>query len=290
MAETLARRAWPATEETLGPWPVNDDVDGIAPRGIIYHVSKCGSTLVSQLLKRCGGVAVYSQPPAINDLLLPPHPGTPDDMIALLRALGARLSRHAGGSYVLKLESWNVLFCDLIQRAFPQTPWVFCIRDPVDVAVSVMEDPDPVVWYRLRGCRDNPFMDLLGITPDASSCPGHYIALIYAAFCRAILQLDPSRGSIIAYDTMPRSIWTVAAPAFGIALTPQQRAMLQQAAAFYSKEAPGSQRRFVSDSLDKRARAAIELRAVIERWARPAYEEVLAAACVGAERAVSIAE
>ncbi len=41
--------------------------------GIVFHVSRCGSTLVSQLLKQHVGVVVYAEPLPVNEILLPPH-------------------------------------------------------------------------------------------------------------------------------------------------------------------------------------------------------------------------
>jgi hypothetical protein len=276
VAETIARLPGETTER-----PLDDAVDAardpgtIAPRGIIYHVSKCGSTLVSQVLKQLDGVTVYSQPPALNDLLMPPHACSAGDMTQALRQFGALLARHAGGPYVLKLESWNVLYCHLLQRAFPATPWVFCMRDPIDVAVSVLEDPDPGSWYPQLRRDDNPFFAQFGLPTDSRLPAGDHIALFYLQFCAAIRQLARPMGRIIQYDSMPASIWTIVAPAFNLAISADAQARMERAAAFYSKAPTGSRRRFVADSTDKRRRVAADIRAAIDAKARPVYEQML---------------
>jgi hypothetical protein len=276
VAETIARIGGETTERPLDTSCEQlSDLAAIAPRGIIYHVSKCGSTLVSQTLKQLDDVIVYSQPEALNSLLMPPHACSPDELTRALRAFGALLARHAGGNYVLKLESWHALYCRQLQRAFPDTPWVFCVRDPIDVAVSVMEDPDPGVWYRCLGSADNPFFDAFGLPQASARAPGDYIALFYAKFCDAIRQLDPQTGRIVAYDRMPDSIWTSIAPAFGLEVTAAALARMQQATQFYSKDPRGAVRTFVADTADKRRRVAADVRAAIDAKARPAYERML---------------
>lgn len=276
VAETIARRSGETRARPLAPFCEHaSDLAGIAPRGIIYHVSKCGSTLVSQTLKQLGGLTVYSQPEALNGLLMPPHACDPDELTRSLRGFGALLAQHAAGAYVLKLESWHALYCDELQRAFPATPWVFCIRDPIDVAVSIIEDPDPGVWYRRLGSEANPFLDAFGLRHAAPRTPGAYIALFYTRFCAAIRQLAPQTGRIIGYDSMPESIWADVAPLFGLQVSPIELARMQRSTAYYSKDPHGTLSQFVADSADKRRRIAADVRAAIEAEARPAYQQML---------------
>jgi hypothetical protein len=281
VTETIARAGAGTTEHPLDAFCngtddlATTDLAANAPCGIIYHVSKCGSTLVSQTLKQLDDIMVYSQPEALNGLLMPPHAASPETLIRSLRGLGALLARHAGRPYVLKLESWHVLSCRLLQRAFPATPWVFCVRDPIDVAVSVMEDPDPGVWYRRLGDGHNPFFDLFDLPQGSARAPGDYIALFYARFCEAIRQLDPQTGRIIAYDSMPSSIWSTIAPTFGLEISAAALARMQQATAYYSKDPRGAVSRFVADSGDKRQRIAADVRAAIEAGARAAHDRLL---------------
>ncbi|CCE09336.1 conserved hypothetical protein [Bradyrhizobium sp. STM 3843] len=275
VAETTARFTEPPIERRLETIGDARGLETIAPRGIIYHVSKCGSTLVSQLLKRLDDIIVYSQPDALNDLLMPPHASSAEQLIQALRALGALFADHARRPYVLKLESWNVLYCRLLQQAFPATPSVFCIRDPIDVAVSVMEDPDPGVWYRHLKSGNNPFFAQFGLDAAARLAPGDYIALFYTRFCAAIRQLEPQSSRIIRYDGMPESIWRTVAPAFNLPVPAAALARMQQAAEFYSKDPLGTQRTFVADSTGKRQRVAADVSAAIDAVARPAYEQML---------------
>ena len=283
VAETIARLSGEIREQPLELFCEQaPDLAAIAPRGIIYHVSKCGSTLVSQALKQLDDITVYSQPEALNGLLMPPHACEPEALTRGLRDFGALLAQHAAGPYVLKLESWHALYCRELQRAFPATPWVFCIRDPVDVAVSVMEDPDPGVWYRRLGSEANPFFDEFGLPQGSVATPGDYIALFYTKFCAAIRQLPPRTGRVVLYDSMPESIWSRIAPAFGLTVSAAGLARMQRSTAYYSKDPRGAVSRFVPDSDGKRRRIAADVRAAIEAGARPAYEQMLEMMAAGA--------
>ena len=141
MQETVARI--PASETVLHV--TRDELGSAAPDtapvGIIFHVARCGSTLISQSLKHLDNLVVYAEPQPVNEILVPPHRWPRADLVAALRALGDAFARHAGRPYVLKLSSWNTLFCDIITEAFPETNWVLSLRDPVEVGVSLLRQP-----------------------------------------------------------------------------------------------------------------------------------------------------
>ena len=141
MQETVARI--PASETVLHV--TRDELGSAAPDtapvGIIFHVARCGSTLISQSLKHLDNLVVYAEPQPVNEILVPPHRWPRADLVAALRALGDAFARHAGRPYVLKLSSWNTLFCDIVTEAFPETNWVLSLRDPVEVGVSLLRQP-----------------------------------------------------------------------------------------------------------------------------------------------------
>ncbi len=211
---------------------------------------------------------------ALNDILMPPHLGTPSETVEALRSLGRLLALHARGKYVLKAESWNVLFCDLLQEAFPATPWVFCIRDPIDVVISVMDDPEPVVWYRLMGSVENPYRPYLRRSLPESADRGEYISIFYAEFCDAIDRLRGSNGRIICYEQFPHAVWTMIAPHFGLELASADSASVADAAKYYSKSTLGEKTLFLPDTDRKRQRASGEVKQAADEFARPSYERL----------------
>lgn len=279
--ETLARLPGVEVETVLGARtePTGDPVHS-SPAGIIFHVSMCGSTLTSQMLKALGNVVVYSETPAVSDILMPPHLVDRDLSVRALRSLGSLLAHHAGGKYVLKMESWNVLFAELIQSAFPTTPWIFLFRDPIDVAVAVMADPDPPKWFKYFRALANPFSAYVLLDERAMREPGFYFSAFYCAFCTAALARPSSGRLILAYEYLPQAVPDLVARHFGLDVPCDARERLAAGARLYSKAPLGVHRVFTPDSERKRAQIPADIREAVDVAARPTFERLFQAATV----------
>jgi hypothetical protein len=267
MQETVARV--PARESVvqIAREDVGKGTAGTSPAGIVFHVSRCGSTLVSQLLKQHVGLVVYAEPLPVNEILLPPHKWPRAEVVAALRSLGAAFARHARKPYVLKLTSWNTLLCDIVAEAFPDSPWVLCLRDPVEVAVSLLQQPAGWIWD--GGDPATPFRK--HIDPEAAAQSREaYVARLFAAFCGAAGRLDPGRGQLVEYPSLPAAVWETVAPHFSQPVDPALRARMQAAAAMNSKAPVGRPEKFSGDTEAKQAAASAALCQAIDDLARPA--------------------
>jgi len=273
MQETVLRLPAPETLVHLPRAELDRQPLERPPAGLIFHVARCGSTLVSQMLKRCDSVVVYAEPLPINEILLPPHPWPRADLVAALRAVGAALARHAGRPYVLKFSSWNTLYCDLLAEAFPQSPWALCLRDPAEVAVSLLKDTPG--WLKDT---DEPAQRLARVIDPAGASRGReeYYARLYAAFCDAATQLDPARGKLLRYETLPAAVWEVLAPHFSLALDERQRQAMREAARQYSKAPVGQPTDFAPDAASKQAAVSAALRQAVAALALPALQRLTA--------------
>src|ERR1700741_1063287 len=188
MQETIARLGAPESFVQVASADLGRMAARRAPAGIVFHVARCGSTLVAQLLKQHDGVVVYAEPLPVNEILVPPHRYPRAALAAALRSLGNAFAAHAGGAWRLKCSSWNTLFCDLVADAFPATPWVLCIRDPGEVAVSLLRELPG--WLRKND--DNARRLSQVIDPDSKSTSSEeYVARTFGAFCEAAGRLDP---------------------------------------------------------------------------------------------------
>ena len=273
MQETIARI--PARESVVqvAREDVGKGTAGTGPAGIVFHVARCGSTLVSQLLKQHVGVAVYAEPLPVNEILLPPHKWPRAELVAALRSLGAAFARHARKPWVWKLTSWNTLHCDLVAEAFPEAPWVLCLRDPVEVCVSLLTTPAGWIWD--AGLPAAPFAKAIDPASESRSRE-EYVARLYGAFCDAAARLDPSRGLLVDYASLPGAAWDAVAPRFGLSLDAPARARMREAAGMNSKAPIGRPRKFAGDAADKQAAASAELRRAIDSFARPALDRLTA--------------
>ncbi len=272
MQETVARV--PAPERIVH---VARDGVGWAPRdtapvGIIFHVARCGSTLLSQLLKRRDGPVVYAEPQPVNEILAPPHKWPRADLVAALRTLGGAFARHARGSYILKLSSWNTLYCDVVAEAFPETPWVLSLRDPVEVGVSLLASPPG--WF--QGTAEAARGLVAQVDPGhAAKSREEFVARAYGAFCAAASGLDASRGRLVPYQSLPEAVWLTVGPHFSLSIDASQRDRIAQTARRNAKAPVGTVADFASDAAVKQRAASAELRQAIDSLARPQLERLI---------------
>ena len=118
---------------------------GLAPTAFLFHASRCGSTLIAQMLAALDSHTVISEPPMLDTILRARYlaPGIDEDsQIEWLRALVSSLAQARNGEtgFVIKLDAWNVFELGLMRKAFPATPWVYLYRDPLEIAVSQLRE------------------------------------------------------------------------------------------------------------------------------------------------------
>jgi hypothetical protein len=238
----------------------------LRPAGFIFHMSRCGSTLAARVLACDPAHVVISEAPPLDAVMQMNAywPDIPvDDHGRCLAAMVAALGRRRLGRerhYFLKLDSWHTLALPLIRRVFPDTPWVFLYRDPLDVLVSQM---------RQRGLQTVPGAIpgyLFGIDADQ---PGEdYCAQVLAKTCEAVMtHWHLGGGLLVNYDELPDAVWTRMLPHFGVAASD-----VESLRAVALTDAKQPHRAFASDSADKRRDASDAIRAAAARYISPVYE------------------
>jgi hypothetical protein len=236
--------------------------DALAPDGFIFHMSRCGSTLVAQMLATLPQTVTISEAAPIDAVVqigrLWPQVSE-GRHVELLRAIIAAFGRRRTGRerhYFIKLDSWHALALPLFRRVFPDVPWVFLYRDPVEVLVSQM---------RQRGIQMIPeFVPpaLYGI--DEVGDRNDYCARVLAAICAAAARQAAEDGSglLVDYRELPEAVGDRVLPHFGIRADASERAAMMAAAAFDAK-APGQV--FANDIAAKQQEATPALHAMAER-------------------------
>ncbi|HIE59252.1 MAG TPA: hypothetical protein EYP82_04855 [Hydrogenothermaceae bacterium] len=121
------------------------------PIGFIFHMSKCGSTLVAKVLDQPDTLMVVKEATPLHENLWQyltnnwQHPVKDNKnnlrlIRNLIRLLGRkRLTKQE--TYFVRFRSWNIAFVEIIQQAFPSTPCLFIYRDPVKVMASILNKP-----------------------------------------------------------------------------------------------------------------------------------------------------
>jgi len=173
---------------------------GLAPAGFIFHMSRCGSTLVARLLAALPETDLTCEAEPLDSMVhLVRGAQAPDEwreraLRTMVGALGRRPSRH----WFVKLNAWHALALPLFRRAFPDVPWLFLHRDPAAILVSQMVE---------RGTELTPEIvpsTLFGIA-EGTALPGEvYCARALATLAEAALAAQG--GLFVDHAALPGAL------------------------------------------------------------------------------------
>jgi len=277
--QTVARwasgpRGRPLVRTGLGALLALDTEPSLEPAGMIFHLSRCGSTLVSRLLGTLPDVVVVAEPAPLNALL-----GLDTDRVdeaalvevvrLLLRALG-RCQPGDERRLVLKCTSWNIRRRAILAAAFPQTPWVWVQRDPARVLASLLAEPPG--WL---GLQTAPRRAARRFGLDPTLVPIMARAEFAARALGAMLEAaatDPARRLIIDHAELPTAVWTRVVAHLGLEADAAAIQRMVEESRFYSKD-PASEV-FVGDAPERRP-LTDTMRVAAQRFAEPGYRALI---------------
>ena len=184
---------------------LNEFSEGLKPTGFIFHLSRCGSTLVSQMLAALEQNIVVSEASPIDFVLRTGD--MPDELRVkwlrwMINAFGQK--RLAGEkNYFIKFDSWNTLQLNLVTRAFPGVPWIFLYRNPVEIIVS---------HIRQRGAQMIPgiikeILPELSFEKSLQISSEEYCARVLGKICQSALDsLQNGEGLAVNYTELPAGV------------------------------------------------------------------------------------
>ena len=271
-AQMLFRRQTPIGElETLaGTRP------GLTPTAFIFHLSRCGSTLVSQMLAAVPRNIVIAEAPPLDRVLMASlyDPSiTRSQQIGWLRGLVHALGEPRTGETELfiKWDSWHILQWPLIAEAFPAVPWIFLYREPAEVMVS---------HVRMRGTQMVPgLIDPRVFGVAASELPDmtldEYGARVLAALCEAALVYSRrGNGRLVNFSELPDAVLGRLAPLFARDATEPERVAMLQAT---RRNAKDPSQAFAPDAAGKQREATAEIHRLANQWLAGPYARLEAA-------------
>lgn len=242
---------------------------GIYPNGFIFHMSRCGSTLAAQMLAKLPRNIVISEAAPLDSIL---RCGAGEDyIIKWLRWTASALGRKRfdeESKFFIKFDSWNTLDIGTIRKAFPDVPWIFMYRNPVEVIVSQM---------RQRGAQMIPggfSMPLTGLSPEQvfTISAEEYCARVIAKICESALDLaDDPNALFVNYSQLPEIMTDDIATHFKLEYSVKDIAEMKSVAQFNSKT---RQLTFTSDTRAKRDSASDAAREASAKFLDPLYEKL----------------
>jgi hypothetical protein len=247
---------------------------GLPPSGFVFHMSRCGSTLIAQMLAALPQTLVIAEAEPIDAVLRANFQDTAltdEQRIDWLRWVIGALGQPRGESqrhYVVKFDSWSILALPLIQRAFPNVPWIFVYRDPLEVLVS---------HYRQPGSQMVPGTlepALLGL--DAARVGQMPLERYYAAVLERVCQVaarhyQPGSGKLVNYRQLPRIVWSSILDFFHMRYTAGDVERMRYVTQFHAKNPALF---FESDTNAKQSAATDQLRGIARRRLEPLYTQL----------------
>lgn len=242
------------------------------PTGFIFHMSRCGSTLLANLLSTLPGVCVISEPQPLH-VLLGAWTKTTDEttrerLLRILMAGFAPPRTWPPHRVIIKLVSTDVMALDVLKRCFPNVPWVFMCRDPLEVMVSALYSPPG--WLREQmGCEQLRYLHT-ALEPAAAHRSAHILRRLLAAF----VEHGVDGGVVVPYEELVEEGFLRVLKHFGVPTHDINMRAVSIEATYDAKDRIRV-KQFVPDAQQKHAAASPLVRYLSDTLVRPIYTHVL---------------
>jgi hypothetical protein len=254
--------------------------DSVSPSGFIFHSSRCGSTLLANACRVLDGAIVLSEPPAVDKLIArfitdAEHQTKQTLYSIFLRAVVAALGQRRTGNerhLFLKFTCCSVSQIERVERIWPNVPWVFLYRDPVETIVSNMHNLP--TWLQ-----DDDHRVLASITATspneiAAMSPEELCARSVGAFFTTALRahrVANDRALLLNYNQLTLTEIAKVLKFFGVEPAAAEIETIARQTQKYSKAASG-ERAFVADTSAKQQAATDLVREMARAWAAESYQ------------------
>ena len=248
--------------------------DSVPPSGFIFHSSRCGSTLVANACRAIEGSIVLSEPPAVDKLvarfITDADDRTKEMLYSIfLRATVAALGQRRTGRerhLFIKFACCSVSQIERIRRIWPNVPWVFLYRDPIETIVSNMQNLPS--WLQDEDHRVLASIVSASAAEVAAMTREELCARAIAAFYTTAHRVANDRALLLNYDQLsPTNVLEF----FAVVPTAAEMEIIARQSQNYSKATPAAARTFVADTEAKHLLATDLIREVATTWANQPY-------------------
>jgi len=256
--------------------------ESVEPAGFIFHTSRCGSTLLANACRALNGSIVISEAPVLDKLasrfFTDAEPNSTKELIYMLclkAAVTALGQRQTGivNRYFIKFACSTTLQMHRIRRVWPNVPFVFLYRDPIEVIVSNLRSTPE--WMKPQS---NPktaaaivgveVCELENLTPEefCARSVGRFLA-------QALASVD-GQTKLVNYEelTSPDGLVKVVR-FFGIQPAATEIDAIREVSRLYSKDLTRGVT-FQADGQSKRISASVSVIDLATKWALPFYEQL----------------
>jgi len=118
------------------------EINSVKPAAFIFHISRCGSTLISQLLAMANQHIVLSEVPFFDDILRLPYQypnfnqTDTDELLATAIKYYGQKKTGKETRLFIKTDSWHLFFYKQLRQLYPSVPFILIYRRPDEVFSS----------------------------------------------------------------------------------------------------------------------------------------------------------
>jgi hypothetical protein len=254
----------------------------VRPSGVIFHISRCGSTLVANSLRTGDGVVALAEAGplgvwfALSSRREVPFPAeTWQETLRTMANAVVTLYAHHGTpcnpKVVVKCHAITTLQISQVRAIWPDVPFLILIRDPTEVIVSNLERPGG--WV---GSRHEPLgvRNMFGWTgAEIESMPlEEYCARGVGRFCEAAVAHIDHNCRVADYTQLVGNLHKIAR-FFNLEIAPVDSCQFKHVLETYAKDSTWS-RTFQSDDDRKRRETTIQMREAVLKWAAEPYNRL----------------
>lgn len=214
-------------------------INAVEPTAFIFHVSRCGSTLVSQLLAMLDENVVLAEVPFFDDILRLPykHPDYDQTAIAKLFTNAVKYygQKRTGKekSLFIKTDSWHLFFYRQLRQLYPAVPFIILYRKPDEVFSSHRKQPG---MQAVNGLIE-PRLFGFDINEVANMHPQDYLTVVIESYfkqCLEIAAID-DQCLLLNYNEGPMQMIEKIAAFTKTPLTPYDILKMAERSRYHSK-------------------------------------------------------
>lgn len=251
--------------------------DRLRPDGFIFHSSRCGSTLVANACRCLDNSVVVSEAAAVDKLTARFITDVNDDGLkqtvysVLLRGVVNALAQRRSGNerrFFVKFSCCSSAQLSRITRIWPEVPWLFLYRDPIETIVSNLRTkPD---WMMDPDRRILATITATSVDMIEQMAPEELCARSIASFYSFARQLANEKCLLLNYNQLNVAAIVSVLSFFNIDPSSDELDAIQKTSRIYSKDLQAT-RSFVDDVDLKQQLASALVSEMAEKWAREPY-------------------
>lgn len=251
-------------------------LDSVQPTGFIFHSSRCGSTLVANACRAVNNSIVLSEANAIDKLIARFITDAGDVKTSLysvfLRGVVHALAQRRTGNeehVFIKFACCSFAQIEPIKRIWPNVPWLFLYRDPVETIVSNLKDVPP--WLLDNDRR--VLASITGTSPDevAQMHTEELCARTIGSLFSTAHRLANSNSMLLNYKQLSVPVISSVLRFFNVSPSTTELETIERESQTYSKAAY-VKRTFEADTDAKQKLASDAVREAAAKWASEPYQ------------------